>query len=133
MTVSVRIRTSTTTAAQQAGSDQPSAWRPDDLGALREEQARAAFDVVNGKFRKLSGLKGTATSTHHFYPNALNPELAMDTRNLFVVPDVLLNGERVGEHIFLHMVAQPGTFSGPLRTGVEESLGWARSVLEAFD
>lgn len=100
---------------------------------LTGQQSRAAFQVVNTEFRKLSGLQGTAVSTHHFYPNALHPELALDPRNLFVVGDAIVNGQRVGEHIFLHMLAQPSTWSGPLRTGMTERLRWAKPILEALE
>jgi hypothetical protein len=99
---------------------------------LTASQARPAFNDVNREFFELRGIAGAGThNVHHWNALSRFPELALDPRNLYLLESAIMDGRRVGEHIFAHWASRSGNpYRGPVRPGAEEDFGWARSVLD---
>ena len=67
-TLSVRVRAAATTAAQPAGSDQPSAWRPADTSGLR------SYLYYDGQGRVVGAVDEQQFLTETVYDDALNTQ-----------------------------------------------------------
>lgn len=103
---------------------------------LTAANARAVFHEINSVFFENLGIAGAGThNNHHWNSLAVHPELSLDPRNLYLVESGLdAQRHRIGEHIFLHWASREGNpWSGKVRPGGVQDLGWPRSVIEAMD